>query len=53
MHIQSVESMKSRLYRIHIELEIDGKPISAQMIKDIFMDIKRKIYNNRLIYLRI
>ncbi|MDR0796454.1 MAG: site-specific integrase [Tannerella sp.] len=32
-----IESVKSRLYRIHRELEIDGKPITAQTIKDIFM----------------
>jgi len=32
-----IESAKSRLYKIHRELEIDGKPISAQIIKDIFL----------------
>lgn len=32
-----IESVKSRLYKIHRELEIDGKPISAQIIKDIFL----------------
>lgn len=32
-----IESVKSRLYKIHRDLEIDGKPISAQIIKDIFM----------------
>jgi len=31
-----IESVKSRLYKIHRELEVDGKPISAQIIKDIF-----------------
>jgi len=32
-----IESVKSRLYKIHRELEIDGKIISAQIIKDIFL----------------
>jgi len=32
-----IESVKSRLYKIHRELEIDGKPISAEIIKDIFL----------------
>lgn len=32
-----IESVKSRLYKIHRELEIDGKPISASIIKDIFL----------------
>jgi len=32
-----IQSVKSRLYRIHRELEIDGKPITSQIIKDIFM----------------
>lgn len=32
-----IESVKSRLYKIHRELEIDGKPISAQILKDIFL----------------
>lgn len=32
-----IESVKSRLYKIHRELEIDGKSISAQIIKDIFL----------------
>jgi len=31
-----IESVKSRLYKIHRELEVDGKPISAKIIKDIF-----------------
>ena len=32
-----IESVKSRLYKIHRELEVDGKPISAQIIKDTFL----------------
>lgn len=32
-----IESVKSRLYKIHRELEIDGKTISAQIIKNIFL----------------
>jgi len=32
-----IESVKFPLYKIHRELEIDGKPISAQIIKDIFL----------------
>jgi hypothetical protein len=32
-----IESAKARLYKIHRELEIDGKSISAQIIKDIFL----------------
>lgn len=32
-----IESVKSRLYKIHRELEIDGKPITAHIIKDLFL----------------
>jgi site-specific recombinase XerD len=32
-----VESVKSRLYQIHRDLEIDGKTITAQIIKDTFL----------------
>ena len=33
----TIDSMKSRLYQIHRELEVDGKPITAQIIKDIYI----------------
>ena len=32
-----IESAKSRLFQIHRELEIDGKSITAQIIKDIYL----------------
>lgn len=32
-----IESVRSRLYKIHRELEIDGKPITASIIKDRYM----------------
>jgi site-specific recombinase XerD len=32
-----IESVKSRLFQIHRELEIDGKPISATIIKDVYL----------------
>ena len=32
-----IESVKSRLYQIHRELEIAGKPITSQIIKDAYL----------------
>jgi site-specific recombinase XerD len=32
-----IDAVKSKIYQIYRELEIDGKPISAQIIKDIFL----------------
>ncbi|OAV66176.1 Site-specific recombinase XerD [Bacteroidales bacterium Barb6XT] len=33
----TIESIKSRLYQIHREREIDGKSITAQVVKDIYL----------------
>lgn len=32
-----IDAVKSKVFQIYRELEIDGKPISAQIIKDIFL----------------
>lgn len=32
-----IEAVKSKLYQIYRDLEIDGKPISPQIVKDIFL----------------
>ncbi|MCD8042011.1 MAG: site-specific integrase [Tannerellaceae bacterium] len=32
-----IDAVKSKIFQIYRELEIDGKPISAQIIKDIFL----------------